>query len=69
MHDFPPENNMQDGSKFPLLRAGGFYIQFVEKCKYLRHIINTKLDDDDDIQIEIRNLFVIQNLAIRSIAF
>jgi hypothetical protein len=37
----------------------------VNTFKYLGHLINTKLDDDDDIQCEIRNLFMKTNILAR----
>jgi len=56
---FPPRNrDMQMASNFPLLNIVGLLVQFVLKFKYLGHIINTKLTDDDDIQREICNIFI-----------
>ena len=38
------------------------YLQFVTQSKYLGHIITRNVSDDDDIQREIRNLFVRTNV-------
>ena len=48
---------------FPKFQMESSYLQFVTKLKYqLGHIITRNLSDDDDIQREIRNLFVRTNV-------
>ena len=41
---------------FPPFTPCGVKLEFVTKFKYLGHIINIKLSDDDDIEREIKNL-------------
>ena len=63
---FPPKNRiMHIATNFPTLNVGRLDIQFVSAFKYLGHIINAKIDDDDDIQREIRNLFMRTNILAR----
>jgi hypothetical protein len=63
---FPPKNRiMHIATNFPTLNVGRLDIQFVSTFKYLGHIINAKMDDDDDIQREIRNLFMRTNILAR----
>jgi len=52
-------------SIFCLFRLCGQNLEYVESFKYLGHIIKSKLLDDDDIQREIRNLFIRTNILIR----
>jgi len=42
---------------FPLLKINENDIQYVSECRYLGHIINNRLTDDDNINREIRNMF------------
>ena len=63
---FPPrKRKMQITSTFPVFNIGGLAVQFVHTFKYLGHIINSRLSDDDDIQREIRNLFMRANILAR----
>ena len=52
-------------TNFPTLNVGRLDTQFVSTFKYLGHIINAKMDDDDEIQREIRNLFMRTNILAR----
>jgi len=40
----------------------GFALAFVSQFKYLWHIINNTLNDDDDIKRDIKNLFMRTNM-------
>ena len=50
---------------FPPLRLFGTDLLYVDNFKYLGHIIDNKLNDDADIQREIRNLFTRANILTR----
>ena len=50
---------------FPPLKIGLCDIQFVLNFKYLGHMINNRMTDDDDINHEVRNLFVRTNILLR----
>ena len=43
---------------FPSFTLNGCALAFVTQFKYLGHIINNTLNDDDDIKWEIKNLFM-----------
>ena len=43
----------------------GIALQFVTDFRYLGHLVNNKMSDDDDINRELRNLFVRTNILIR----
>ena len=50
------------GREFPAFMLNGIALQFVTEFRYLGHLVNNKLsDDDDDINRELRNLFVRTN--------
>jgi len=49
---------------FPCFTLDGRKLEFVSQFKYLGHIINDKLHDDDDIRREIKNLFVRTNMLV-----
>jgi len=51
-------------SGFPLLSTGVNIIQFVSEFKYLGHVINSCMSDDDDISREIRNMFTHTNVLL-----
>ena len=51
--------------QFPQFMLDGVCLQFVEQFKYLGHILDNKLHDDQDINREIRNLFVRVNILLR----
>jgi len=40
-------------------------LQFVKKFKYLGHMINNELSDNDDMKLKIRNRFMRTNILIR----
>jgi len=50
---------------FPLLSIGEHSIKFVSEFKYLGHVINSCMSDDDDINREVRNMFTRTNVLIR----
>jgi len=52
-------------SVFPLLSIEVNSIQFVSEFKYLGHMINSCMSDDDDINREVRNLCTRTNVLIR----
>ena len=43
---------------FPSLTLNGVCLNYVSEFKYLGHVINNKLSDDEDVKREIRSLFV-----------
>jgi len=49
---------------FPCFTLYGQKIQFVTQFRYLGHILNVNNTDDDDIQREIRNLFIRTNMLL-----
>ena len=63
---FTPKNrNRVINTVFPLFKFGASDLQFVLKFKYLGHIITNEFSDDEDIQREIRSMFVRCNHLIR----
>jgi len=52
-------------TRFPKFIVGGVELQYVDRFKYLGHIITDTFTDDDDINREIRNMFVRVNILIR----
>jgi len=52
-------------TNFPSFKIGSYDLQFVSHFKYLGHSITSSLSDNDDIQREIRSMFVRCNLLIR----
>ena len=50
--------------EFPPFSIGSQKLMYVEKFKYLGHIINNRLNDNDDICREIKNLFTRCNMLI-----
>jgi len=44
---------------FPPLKIGDHCIRYVEQFKYLGHIVTDSLTDDEDINREIKNMFVL----------
>jgi len=50
---------------FPCLQSGNHVGNYVSKFKYLGHIINNGLTDDDDIGREIRSMFARTNILMR----
>jgi len=49
----------------PSLTLCGQTLEFVSEFRYLGHIINDRLSDDNDINREIRNMYVRTNMLIR----
>ena len=50
---------------FSLFKIGGDDIQFVTEFGHLGHVINSSLTDDEDINREVRNMFVRKNVLLR----
>ena len=62
---FPPKNRrLVIGNDFPLFRLGHKVIKYVS-FKYLGHVITQNCSDDENIQREIRNLFIRTIMLIR----
>jgi len=53
---------------FPQFTLSGRSLQYVKTFKYLGHMISDTLSDDDDMQREIRNLFMRCNILARRFA-
>jgi len=63
---FVPKNwHRMLNTNFPSFIIGSYDLQFVSHVKYLGHSITSSLSDDDNIQREIRSMFVRCNLLIR----
>lgn len=63
---FQPKRRSQIVSmSFPQLTLCNFCVQYVVSFKYLGHIIFSNRKDNDDIQREIRNMFMRTNLLVR----
>ena len=52
-------------TEFPSFTLNDAPLQFVKEFKYLGHIINNELSDNNDVKREIRNLFMRTNILIR----
>jgi len=50
---------------FPQFQLNGMALRFVSEFKYLGHIINNNLSDDDDIRREMRSMFMRSNILLR----
>ena len=50
---------------FPEFTLNGAHLKYVCEFKYLGHVLNNKLSDDDDIKRETRNMFVRTNILLR----
>jgi len=61
----PKRHDRIVASEFPLLSIGVNSIQFVSEFKYLGHVINSCMSDDDDINREVRSMFTRTNVLIR----
>ena len=53
------------GTEFPAFLLNGNILQFVTDVRYLGHMVNNKLSDDDDINREIPYLFMRTNILVR----
>ena len=63
---FVPKNRHRMlSTNYPSFKIGSNDLQFVSHFKYLGHSITSSLSDDDDIQREIRSMFVRCNLLTR----
>jgi len=63
---FPPKNRARViATEFPLLKIGDSYISYVSQFKYLGHIVSCSMTDDDDIEREIKYMFIRTNMLIR----
>src|ERR1700759_1063761 len=61
----PCNKNKVICNTFPVFRLSGCDLTVVKQFKYLGHIIDNRLNDDSDIQREIKNLFMKANLLCR----
>jgi len=61
----PKRRAMVVAKEFPLFKVDDKCIQYVEQFKYLGHIITNTLTYDDDINREIKKMFVRTNMLIR----
>ena len=50
---------------FPEFTLNGSNLKYVQEFKYLGHVLNNKLSDDDDIKREIRCMFLRTNILLR----
>ena len=50
---------------YPAFSLNGACLKYVNECKYLGHILNNKLSDDDDIKWEIRSMFIRTHILLR----
>ena len=63
---FKPRNNkFVISENFKRLSVNNFELKYVDSFKYLGHIINDKLCDDDDLNRQVRNLYVLCNILLR----
>jgi len=63
---FPPVNRRRIiCDSFPHLKVGVNTLKYVLRFKYLGHHVSNNLSDDDDIESEIRNMFVRCNTLVR----
>ena len=63
---FQPKNRARRlASIFPQFEVDGVSLPFVQQFKYLGHIIASEMYDDDDIQREIRSMFIRTNVLAR----
>lgn len=60
----PRESCKRIALSFPPFTLGSQILQYVKQFRYLGHMINDRLNDDDDILREVRNLFVRTNMLI-----
>lgn len=61
----PTRSRFVVAEAFPQFILDGKPLEFVNEFKYLGHVLNNDLNDDDDIKREIRNLFMRSNILIR----
>ena len=47
---------------FPHFMINGQSVEFVQKFRYLGHVISQKMSDDSDIKREIRNMYMRTNM-------
>ena len=52
-------------TEFPRLKVGDSYISYASQFKYLGHIVSGDMTDDDDIEREIKYMFIRTNMLIR----
>lgn len=65
MNFCPRDNSKIVTDNFPSFTLCGQTLEFVPEFRYLGHIINDRLSDDNDINREIRNMYVRTNMLIR----
>jgi len=63
---FHPRNRARViATEFPLLKVGDSYINYVSQFKYLGRIVSCDMTDDEDIEREVKNMFIRTNILIR----
>ena len=50
---------------YPEFILNGVCLKYVCEFKYLGHVVNNKLSDDEDVKREIRNMFIRTNILLR----
>jgi len=58
MHFCPRDNSKTVTDHFPSFTLCGQSLEFVPEFRYLGHINNVRLSDDNDINREIRNMYI-----------
>jgi exonuclease III len=58
----PTDNHLTVRESFPLLTLGETPLQYVDKVRYLGHIVHRSGSDDDDISREVASLFYRANM-------
>ena len=63
---FHPRNRARViATEFPLLKVGDSYINYVSQFKYLGRIVSCDMTDDEDVEREVKNMFIRTNMLIR----
>ena len=65
----PSIRSMIVNHTFPSLKIGDHCIRYVEQFKYLGYIVTDSLTDDEDMNREIKNMFVRTNILLRKYKF
>ena len=60
----PRHSSKVVSSCFPCFSLGCKVLQFVTEFKYLGHVINNSLTDDDDVKREMHNMFMRTNILL-----
>ena len=65
----PKEKRLSLGTIFPPFMLGDVDIKFVNKFKYLGHILTDCMRDDEDIKRELRNTFIRVNTLVKKFKY